>query len=160
MKENANKISSAESIFWIIFAIAITVILLGFPHIFAWRFEGEWIPILDTYAVRGLWLIIIVWTALEIGAELFKIIEGRYTNRLMIAVVVSCAIQMIFVGIIFGTTNIANPEFVYTIESLDLGGLQTWLVRPDVGIMLVFMGILIWEIIEIVIKTHLTGKGE
>lgn len=160
MERNANKISPAEPIFWIIFTIVTTVILLGFPEFFGWRFEGQRVSVFDVYALRGIWLLIVSWAVLEIGTELFKIIEGRYTNRLMIVVVASCAIQMIFVGIIFGTTNIINPNFAYEIEHLNLGGWQTWFMRPDIALMLVFMGILIWEIVEVCVKTAGFVKAE
>jgi hypothetical protein len=111
------KISISDPLVSISVNVTLTILLLGFPQIMSWLFDGEWIPVLDVNVVRGMWFPIVVWTAFEIAAEAVKIIDGRYTMRVAGVMVISGIASAVFAIMVFGNPDILNPEFVYNAEN-------------------------------------------
>ena len=153
------KISPIEPIFWIAFSIATTILLLGFPQVISAHFGGGWVTVFNVEIIRGLWLPILAWTLLEIIAEVVKLVEGQYNVRVAAATVVSCVLQMLCVVAVFGNNNIINPEFTSHIQRFGAnihasGGMfNNLLTRPNLWVMVLILVILVWEIVEVVVKT-------
>ncbi|MCL2379108.1 MAG: hypothetical protein FWC77_08285 [Defluviitaleaceae bacterium] len=153
------KISPVEPVFWIAFSIVTTILLLGFPQVMGARFDGSWVTVFNIEVVRGLWLPILVWTLLEIIAEAVKLVEGQYNMRVAAVTVVACVLQIVCVVAVFGNSNIINPEVISRMESfginvLNIGGqFNNLFIRPNLAIVVLIICILLWEIVEVVVKT-------
>jgi len=153
------KISPFEPIFWIAFSIITTILLLGFPQIMGAYFDGGWVTVFNIDVVRGLWFPILVWTLLEIIAEAVKLVEGQYNMRVLAVIVVSCILQMVCIVAVFGNNDLINLELINHIEDFGtgvqaLGGLfNNLFTRPNLIVMVIILCILIWEIIEVAVKT-------
>ena len=153
------RISPFEPIFWIAFSIVTTILLLGFPQIMGARLDGSWVTVFNIEVVRRLWLPILVWTLLEIIAEVVKLVEGQYNMRVVAVTVVSCVLQMICIFAVFGNNDIVNLELITHIESFGIGiqaiggQFNNLLTQPNLIVMVVILGILIWEIVDVVVKT-------
>jgi len=157
--DDRNYIGPAGPIGEIMLAIATTMLFLGFPFLMAGRFDGRWITIFDTAALRALWLPIIAWTAFEIISEITKLIDRKYTARVCIITVlcgIACAISAIYV---FGNAEIINPEFLYYVLDMNyIDSAPNWLVdhivmqpnRVPLGIML---AVIFFEVVDVVYYT-------
>jgi len=150
------KISPYEPIIWMAFSIVTTIVFLGFPHLVAGHFGGGWVTVFNVEVVRGLWLPVLLWMLVEIVAEAIKLVEGQYTMRLVAMTVVTSLLQMVCAIIVFGNRNIINSEFVSSIENLgssfgDGGWFITNIARPNLVILVVIFGILVWEVVEVAV---------
>jgi len=156
--EASMKISPFEPIFWIAFSIVSTVAFLGFPHVIAGYFDGGWVTVLNVDVIRGLWLPVLIWMIIEIVAEAIKLVEGQYNMRLLAVTVVTSILQMVCAIIVFGNSNIMNPEFVTRAENWSAGILagSGWfsvpISRPNLVVLVVIFGILVWEVAEVAYK--------
>ena len=153
------KISPLEPICWIAFAIATTILLLGFPQVIAGNFGSGWVTVFNIEVLRGLWLPILAWTLLEIVAEAVKLVEGQYNMRVAVITVVACVLQIACAVVVFGNRNIINPEFIGSVENfganvLAVGGqFNHLLTRPNLIAVAVITVLLVWEMVEVVVKT-------
>ena len=152
------KISPSGPIFWIVFSIVTTVILLGFPHLIAGYFYGQWIPVFSTEVIRSMWFPILIWTMAEIVSELVKLLEGRYTLRLAIGTIIAGILQAACVIFVFSNSDIVNPVFFEHITAFGteveaLGGFvfENALARPNIVIMVILLIVILYEIIEDVV---------
>jgi hypothetical protein len=158
------KISLLEPIFGITISIATTILLLGFPHVIGARLDGSWVTVFDVAVVRGLWFPILIWTLLELVAEAVKLVEGRYNVRMAAVAVVAGVLQIVCAVAVLGNNQILNPEFISHVEGFGagverLGGyFNTFLLQPNRVILVVALGILIWEMVDVLVKTFLAKK--
>jgi hypothetical protein len=152
------KISPSGPIFWMIFSIVTTVLLLGFPQFIGGYFDGIWIPVFNTEVIRSLWFPILLWTLVEVVAEIIKLLEGRYTVRLAIGRVISGILQAVCVVFVFSYSGIVNHEFVEQVSAVGAEMAATGfpfenvLVYPNIGIMVFLLFVIAIEIIEDVVK--------
>jgi len=152
------KISPFEPILWIAFSIVTTILLLGFPQIMGAYLDGRWITVFNIEVVRGLWLPILVWTLLEIIAEAVKLVEGQYNMRVVAVTVAACILQIVCVFAVFGNSDIINSEIISLVEHWGINVLaigeqfSNLFMRPNMAIVVIVIGILVWEIIDVVIK--------
>ena len=76
----------------IVFSIVGAIMFLLFPDVLnALSHRGDGVPFdpFNTEAIRSSAWVIIAWTVVCIGAESFKLVEGRYTPRLLAVTLVS-----------------------------------------------------------------------
>jgi len=153
------KISPLDAIFGISLSISITALFLVFPQVMTLRIESVWIPVFDIAVLRSLWLPFVLWMILEIGTEIVKVVEGRYTMRLAAIVVVAAVFQVIFAITIFGNNDIMNPDFISFIRSLDDGGFRViglsfdnLTMRPNLIAMIIILIVLFFETLDVVVK--------
>jgi len=157
MPELRKRISTIGPIISIIVSIALTVIFLRFPQLFSLRFEGEWIPAFNADTIRTLILPVLIWTALEIGVEIAKLVERQYTVRLAVASVLAFAICAICVIVIFTNTDLVNPDFVYSVNNItsEIAPAEWFfenvLARPNMILLAAMMVGLLIETAEVVI---------
>ncbi len=74
------------------FSIAGAIVFLLFPDVLnALSHRGDGVPFdpFNAEAIRSSAWVIIAWTVVCIGAESFKLVEGRYTPRLLAVTLVS-----------------------------------------------------------------------
>ena len=115
----SEKIKREDAIASIIFSVAVSVVVLAFPEIIGlWTQDTGWVPVFIPAVLRSLWMFIILWAILDIIKESVKLVEGRYTSRLLIVTIVCNVLIMISTAIVFLNVRILNPEFVPTINSL------------------------------------------
>ncbi|MCL2593876.1 MAG: hypothetical protein FWD82_11040 [Defluviitaleaceae bacterium] len=156
--ESKQKISPLGPIFGIAFIISTTALFFGFPQIIQFRFNNGWIPVFNTEIIRGLWLPILLWTIVEIVAEVMKLIEGRYTIRLAVVTVVTGILQAVFAIIIFGTSNIVNPELANHIGNLGIDFAPiTWVfdnivMQPNLTLIVIMLAVIFFETLDVLVK--------
>lgn len=81
-----------DAVAGIVFSIVGAVVFLLFPDVLnALSHRGDGVPFdpFNTEAIRSSAWVIIAWTFVCIGAESFKLVEGRYTTRLLAITLVS-----------------------------------------------------------------------
>ena len=149
-------------IFGIVFSISTTALLLGAPQIIGTLHYNlnnfEWIPALDVEAIRSLWFPIILWTIIEVVAEIMKLTEGQYTKRLAAFTLITSILQVICLIIVFGNDNIINPDFLDRMIVFAEGiPVVDWLFlnifsQPNLIIMGIIFIVLLFETLEVVIK--------
>jgi len=158
------KISPYGPIAGIVFAVSTTALFLGFPQVIRLYHNFTWFTIFDTAVIRGLWLPIILWTIVEIGTEIIKLLEGQYTMRLAAVTVITSALQVIFTVSIFGRNSILNPEFISFMDNLSIDFGAAWwifdslLMRPNIILMVIVLVVLFFETIDVVIKAFQSSR--
>jgi hypothetical protein len=115
--QKSEAIKPAEPIIGIILTLAFLVFILAVPWIAGAWFEGVgWIPVLNTAAVRSLWLPIVIWTFMGVLKEIVRLVEGRHTWIVALAtlvaniVIMGCILFMVLGG------NLINPAFYHQME--------------------------------------------
>ena len=81
-----------DAVAGIVFSIAGAIVFLLFPDVLnALSHRGDGVPFdpFNAEAIRSSAWVIIAWTVVCIGAESFKLVEGRYTPRLLAVTLVS-----------------------------------------------------------------------
>ncbi|MCL2350550.1 MAG: hypothetical protein FWC67_03610 [Defluviitaleaceae bacterium] len=152
------RISPLEATIGIIVSVATTVLFLVFPHIIGIMTDFQWIPAFDVGIIRSMWMLILIWGVLELGAEIAKLVEGRYTPRLALLSVIANVIGAILAVVIFSNPDIVNPDFVahmlYQGQNIEIlsWGFDNILSRPNIMIMAVILVVLSIETIDIIIK--------
>jgi len=156
-READSRIKPAGPIGEIITSILLAVLFLGVPFIMSARFEGRWISIFDTAALRALWLPIIVWSGAEIVTEVAKLIKGRYSWGLCAFTVAGGIVCVICAFIVFGDAgNILNPEFLAHLYDLNLyADVPYWVIsniamQPNRIVLGVMLIVIFFEVIDVV----------
>lgn len=81
-----------DAVAGIVFSILGAVVFLLFPDVLnalSHRSDGVPLDPFNTEAIRSSAWVIIAWTVVCVGAESFKLVEGRYTRRLLAVTLVS-----------------------------------------------------------------------
>ena len=142
----------------IAFAVSTSVLFLGFPYVMRIGWNFGWVAVFDTGIIRSLWLPIILWTIVEIVAEIMKLVEGRYTMRLAMVTVVTSILQVIFTIIVFGNNGILNPEFISQMGELGvdfeaIGWIyDNIIMQPNMLIMAIVLIVIFFETLDVVVK--------
>lgn len=111
------EISKLDSILGIGFDVVFLAFFLAAPQMLGmYTFDtGEVIPIFNVTAIRGSWLIIVLFGALGIIRELVKLMEGRYNRKVLIT---TAAADVLSAGLaIWWLTDadMFNPAFTQSI---------------------------------------------
>ena len=98
------------NIFW---HIVSPVLLLGFPYLIgAYSEKTGWIPVFNEDYIHASWYLVVLWAALGVVCEIFKLIERRYSRRLALAVIVSNLLIAISSALFFADNGLMNPVFI------------------------------------------------
>lgn len=120
-KKNAT-ISRWEPILGIGISVIFLVVFLIAPQIFGIiRHGGRLIPIFSTETIRSTWYIIVAFTAAGLIRETIKLIDGRYTKRLMITTIATDIFSGILAIIWLNIYQIVNPEFISSVLDIFKG---------------------------------------
>ncbi|MCL2189401.1 MAG: hypothetical protein FWC16_14300 [Defluviitaleaceae bacterium] len=158
LPEHERPVSVSASVVEMVISISLTTLFVVYPHIMGLRSEGVWIPIFDTALLRSLWLPFLVWCALEVGMEILKLAEGRYTMRLAGAAVLAGIGCAVCAFIVFGGASLANPDFVYYVQGLAYdfpvfdGALGNAIINPQRVALVIMLAVIFFETLEVVIK--------
>ena len=113
------QISRGETIFGIGISVVFLIVFLVCPQIFcAITKDGELIPILSTEVVRNTWYIIVIFSALGIIREIVKLLDGKYTGRVVITTVITGLLSALCSFWWLLRKDIINPEFAGKIGEL------------------------------------------
>lgn len=128
-------ISKAECIFGMILSVLFVIIFLVCPQIFgAVTKEGEWIPFFRPDMLRNTWYIVIALGILGIFSEIIKLLDGKYTKRVVVTTIVTDLLSAVLsVWWIMGR-NLFNSEFFIKIGSYmteENGIVQSFFLKTD-----------------------------
>lgn len=120
--EKKERISKAESVLGIVFSIAFVTVFLACPQIFvAVRQKGEaavMLPIFDTEVVRSTWYVILLFGVLGIVSEIVKLLDGKYTKRVVVTTVVTDLLSAVLAFIWLCRQGILNPQFTEAVKEM------------------------------------------
>lgn len=112
-----------DAVAGIVFSIVGAIVFLLFPDVlnaFSHRADGVPFDPFNIEAVRSSAWVIIAWTVVCIGAESFKLVEGRYTPRLLAVTLVS---DLVVAGLaVFWLTNFQLIDAQAIIQALQAMG--------------------------------------
>ncbi|MDR2957093.1 MAG: hypothetical protein LBU61_02785 [Coriobacteriales bacterium] len=162
--KKTEQIKPYEPIIGLIFSIIGVAIFLGFPQICGIYIDNNtWLPILNVVVIRSLWLPIILWAVLAIIKETMRLIEGRYTVRLMVVVIIVNVFALVCSGVVLMNTAIINPEFFAFMTNLISGDgaeIVNLLIRNSNVLMLaVICFALLLDCVVTVVKTVQTSQS-
>lgn len=154
--EKKERISKAETIFGIGISIVFMLIFLICPQIFcAVTKEGELIPIFSIRTIRGTWYIIILFGILGIIREIVKLIDGKYTKRVMITAAATDFLSALCTVWWLVRDDIMNPEFTAKIGGL-FEGESVRIMNLFANFQYFFMGVILFalllDVVTIVVK--------
>ncbi|MGN0376753.1 MAG: hypothetical protein ACI4ED_03880 [Suilimivivens sp.] len=117
--EKKEQISRGETIFGIGISVVFLIVFLVCPQIFcAVTKDGEMIPILSAQVIRNTWYIIVIFSALGIIREVVKLLDGKYTKRVMVTAVITDLLSALCSFWWLLRKDIINPEFIGKISEL------------------------------------------
>jgi hypothetical protein len=147
--------SKTESVVRIVIVVVFAVFLLFFAHILGmWTSDEGWVPLfnVDLFNLNSLGFLILIWSAAAIAAEIIKSIIGRYIMTFAVTSLVSNAVIMCTVGILFFQSDIMNPRFMERLGEAFTGGIPGFiefiLGNANVIVVIVIYLILIVETVK------------
>ena len=112
-----------DAVAGIVFSIVGAIVFLLFPDVLnALSHRGDGVPFdpFNTEAIRSSAWVIIAWTVVCIGAESFKLVEGRYTPRLL---VVTLASDLVVAALaVFWLTNFQLVDSQAILQAMQASG--------------------------------------
>ena len=113
-------IPKREAVGGIIMSSVFVIIFLVCPQIFCAVITetGTTIPLFNVEYLRNTWYIIILFALAGIGRDSVKLMEGRYSRRLMITTIIADILSGGLSIVWLGNPAIANPEFTSYIVGL------------------------------------------
>ena len=155
--EKAARIKPHEPIVEILFTVFFVILLIGFSYVIGWWFGDDtgWVPVFESSVLRGFWPFIMFCAALSIVNDVVKLVEGRYTKKLMVVTIVCNVLTVISAAVMFLNERIINPAFVSAFGELDPDFAQSPVLD---SINLVILGLIVFAAIigsiTVIAKTH------
>lgn len=112
-----------DAVAGIVFSIVGAIVFLLFPDVLnAWSHRADGIPFdpFNIEAIRASAWVIIVWTLVCVAGESFKLVEGRYTMRVLAVTLVTDVIAAALV--IFWLTNFQLVDSQAIIQAVQSSG--------------------------------------
>ncbi len=156
-------IKKSESIVGIVFNVLFAVIFLAAPQIFCVYYSdgGPAVPVFNGEAMRSAWYLIILLAALGIVSECVKLIDARYSRRVMIVTIIT---DLFSVGIAFWwlmNDKLLNPEMIDSLSKVFTGS-STFILKIVSNSQYYFLGLMVFfliiDILTTVIKTLKYGE--
>ncbi|MBQ9928295.1 MAG: hypothetical protein IJO65_10005 [Lachnospiraceae bacterium] len=140
-------ISKGESIFGIAISVIFLVVFLICPEIFMCGVvDGKMVPIFSTQVIRNTWYILFVFSALGITGEVVKLLDGKYTKRVMLTTVITDVLSAICAVWWLSNKNIINPEFASRVGALFEGD-SAFLANMFANFQYFFMGVILFALL-------------
>lgn len=141
-------ISKWEPISTMIFIIIFVCLFLWAPQVFSTALTsgGEWIPIFDAAVIWEMRYFLLLFAGLGLVREIVKLLEGRYTKRLLLvtAIVNICSAIVAFFWLADG--RIANPEFISRVSELFTGE-ELFIIRFFENFPYYFLGLILFALL-------------
>ena len=151
------QISRGETIFGIGISVVFLIVFLVCPQIFcAITKDGELIPILSTEVVRNTWYIIVIFSALGIIREIVKLLDGKYTGRVVITTVITDLLSALCSFWWLLRKDIINPEFAGKIGELFEGD-GAFITEIFSHFQYFFLGVILFALLLDIMNAVITG---
>lgn len=113
-------ISKWECIFGIGFSVLFTVVFLAAPQIICVSngHAGELIPLFRPEAMQSSWFIIVLFALCDISREAVKLMDGRYTRRVLVVTVADNLLSVILAVWWLTGFELINPAFTESMATL------------------------------------------
>ncbi len=140
-------ISKGDSIFGIVISVIFLVVFLFCPEIFTCGvINGKMIPIFSTEVIKNTWYILLVFSGLGITRDVVKLVEGKYTKRVMLTTVVTDILSAICTVWWLTNKDIVNPEFVSGVSALFEGD-SAFIANVFANFQYFFMGVILFALL-------------
>lgn len=123
-----------DAVAGIVFSVVFAAVFLLFPDVLnalSHRADGVPFNLFDVEAIRASAWVIIAWTLLCVAGESFKLVEGRYSMRLLaVTLVVDVVVAALVVFWLSNYQIIDGQALVGALESTgdDVGGAVRWVL--------------------------------
>ena len=163
--QKTNQISKADSIVGIIFSVIFTLVFLVCPQIICISFVKNGVsvyePLFNLEYIRQTWFLILAFGILGIAKESVKLIDGSYTQRVMIVTIITNLIDGVLTLIWLLNGRIMNSAFFDGVEQL-FGENAEMIPRIFIHFNKLFLAIIIFALaincIETVVKSVKYGR--
>ena len=163
--QKTNQISKADSIVGIIFSVIFTLVFLVCPQIICIAFVKNGVsvyePLFNLEYIRQTWYLILAFGILGIAKESVKLIDGSYTQRVMIVTIIINLIDGVLTFIWLLNGRIMNSAFFDGVEQL-FGENTEMISRIFIHFNKLFLAIIIFALaincIETVVKSVKYGR--
>ena len=141
------RISKGETIFGIAISVIFLVVFLICPEIFTCGvIDGKMIPIFSTEVIKSTWYILFVFSALGITRDVVKLIDGKYTKRVMLTTLITDILSAVCTVWWLTNKNIMNPEFTSSVSSLFEGD-GAFIANVFANFQYFFMGVILFALL-------------
>lgn len=150
-------ISKTESIIGIIIAIIFSIVFLTVPQIFGMYSSeyGGWIPFFNIQAIKETWYFIILFSLIGVVRDTVKLIDRRYTQRVVITTVISNICSAVLTVFWLLRSGMVNPNLIAAAENIFQK--DKFIVDIIANFQNVLLGVIIFALVldslETVIKT-------
>lgn len=141
-------ISRWQPILGIVISVVFVVVFLVAPQIFCVLFteNGEFITVFNLETIRSTWYLIIFFAVLGIIRESVKLIDGRYTRRVMTVSIVTDLLSAALSFWWLMNKKIINPEFVRRMTELFIGEDEA-IGRVFANFQYLFLGVIVFALV-------------
>lgn len=155
------QISKVECLLGIGISVVFMIVFLLAPQIFCAVLQRDGvvdvIPIFNVETVRKTWYIIVVFGLLGTIREIVKLIEGKYTGRVVLTTTVTDVLSAVCSVWWLTRSNLINSEFVTSIDILFEGD-GIFIVNIFTHFQYFFLGVILFALIldvgTILVKCH------
>lgn len=156
------KISKVDSIISIGISVIFLVVFLTAPQIFCVVMYNEFIPIFNFETIRQTWYIIVMFSVVGIIRDVVRLIEGRYSKKVMITTVATDIISGFLSVWWLMNDRIMNPKFADSISKL-FNNESTFIINIFSNFQYFFLGFIIFVLLLdmfVTVFKYLKGKEE
>lgn len=148
-----------DAVAGIVFSIVGSVVFLLFPEVLNALSHGPGgapVQVFDVAAIRNSAWVIVAWTLVCVASESFKLVEGRYTLRLLavtlVANVLAAALAVFWLTSYHIVDTAALVQLVQS--SADVGGPASWIFsHVQEALCALIVVALVIDAIEVVVRT-------
>lgn len=144
------KISKVDSIIGIGISVVFLVVFLVAPQIFCVIHLGETTevtPIFNVDTIRSIWYIIVMFSVVGIIREVVKLIEGRYSKKVMITTVTADIVSALLSVWWLMNDKIMNPKFADNIVNIfDSESNNQFIINTFSNFQHFFLGVIIFAL--------------
>lgn len=136
-----------ESIVGLALCALMTLVFLAFPQVMCAVVDMgarmQRVTVFDVDALRAQWPWIALFGLAGMAREVFHLIEGRYTMRVLAADIISDLLSALLACLIFLGKDLMNPTFLRVMENIGLSGLPLELFARFQA---VFLGVMLFAL--------------
>lgn len=150
--EKNEKISKVDSIISIGLSVIFLIVFLTAPQIFCVVMYNEFIPIFNFETIRQTWYIIVMFIVVGIIRDVVRLIEGRYSKKVMITTVAANIISGFLSLWWLMNDRIMNPKFADNISKI-FNNESTFIINIFSNFQYFFLGLIIFALLLDILVT-------
>ncbi|MFR7818958.1 HAAS signaling domain-containing protein [Candidatus Pseudoruminococcus sp.] len=150
--EKNEKISKVDSIISIGLSVIFLIVFLTAPQIFCVVMYNEFIPIFNFETIRQTWYIIVMFSVVGIIRDVVRLIEGRYSKKVMITTVAANIISGFLSLWWLMNDRIMNPKFADNISKI-FNNESTFIINIFSNFQYFFLGLIIFALLLDILVT-------